>query len=67
MTKNFSIHVDHPWSKCVQEDGAPKRIYIHLFRIFITIALAPGEGGQVYDWRHKKWTQKWSWITITPY
>lgn len=64
--KSWGIHVDTPWSYDVREFGAPLRAYIRTPRIFITIALWPGHGSQVYDWKRKRWTDKWSWITIHP-
>ena len=62
----WSLHIDHPWSKCVREDGAPLRAYSFTPWGFITVSLWPGNGSQVYDWKTKTWTDRWSWFTRHP-
>lgn len=36
---NIGVHVEHPWSQCVREFGAPYRIYLHAFGKWLTIPL----------------------------
>lgn len=62
----WSFHIDGPWSEDVRDYGAPLRIYAWTPWAFVTIALWPGHGTQVYDWKTKKYTDKWSWITFRP-
>jgi hypothetical protein len=64
--KRWSLHIDHPWSECVRDDGCPLRVYMRTPWAWITMALAPGEGSQVYDWKTRTWTERWSWLTFTP-
>ena len=64
--KKWNIHIDHPWAKCVQEDGAPYRVYIRTPIVFITIGIGPGQGTQTYNWKTKRYTDKYSWITFHP-
>lgn len=65
-TKKWGLHIDHPWSECVREYGAPTRIYIRTPKVFITIALGRGNGTQAYDWKAKIYTDRYSWITFIP-
>lgn len=58
----WSFHLDHPWSRCVREDGVPKRLNMWTPWGFIMI----GEKSQVYDHRTKTWTDRWSYYTRHP-
>jgi hypothetical protein len=64
--KKWHIHVDHPWSEEVKEYGAPLRAYIRTPWRFIIISLWPGNGSQVYDWKTRKYTDKFSWLVFRP-
>lgn len=63
---SWNIHIDGPWSEDVRKYGAPLRAYIWTPWTFIIIALWPGHGSQIYDWKTKNWTDKWSWIAFDP-
>jgi hypothetical protein len=58
----FSFHLDHPWAEDVVKYGAPLRLYIGTPWIFIQL----GEKSQVYEWKTKKYTDRWSYITVRP-
>jgi hypothetical protein len=61
------VHLDHPWAKCVREDGAPLRAYIHLRSGGCWIvALWPGNKTQGYDRRAGKYTDDWRWVAYRP-
>jgi hypothetical protein len=60
--KRLVIHIDHPWARCVREDGAPRRAYITTpWGVWLI-----GEKSQVYDRRTKKFTDRWSYISYRP-
>lgn len=58
----WSIHIDHPLSECVRRYGAPMRLYAWTPWGFLTI----GEKSQVYDRAAKRWTHRYSYITLNP-
>jgi len=62
----WGVHIDHPWSECVRQDGAPLRIYIRTPWNSWIIALAPGNKSQVFDRKTNTWTDRWAFITSTP-
>jgi len=64
--KRWNLHLDHPWSECVRDDGAPKRLYITTPWGFWQIALSPGDRSQVYDRKTATYTNRFGWVTFRP-
>ncbi len=60
--RKWNIHIDHPWSPCVKNDGAPIRIYLTTPFGFWQI----GEKSQVYDRKTKRYTDKFAYIVRRP-
>jgi hypothetical protein len=62
----WSIHVDGPWAKDVREFGAPLRAYIWTPWRHVIVSLWPGNGSQVYDWKSRTYTDRYSWFVTLP-
>lgn len=62
---SLGIHVEHPWSNCVKEFDAPPRLYFHLFRWFVIIAMTKDAKSQSWNCREGN-TERWRWITWHP-
>ena len=60
--KGWGLHVDHPWSRCVREDGAPMRVYIRTPWMYIQA----GEQSQVYDRHTGRYSDRYARFTTRP-
>lgn len=58
----WSFHLDHPWSQCVKEYGAPLRLNMWTPWGF----LMAGEKSQIYDRKTKRYTDRYAYITLKP-
>lgn len=64
-TRSLGIHIDFPWSECVQQYDAPKRITLHLYWWHVLIAL--GSDGKSQVWHHREGNlYRWRRITWHP-
>jgi hypothetical protein len=50
----MKVHLDHPWSDCVRNEGAPVRLYITTGSWWIVM----GQAMQVWDTKKGSWTWK---------
>lgn len=60
--KKWHLHIDHPWSHCVREYGAPMRLYLTTPWGFWEF----GERSQVYDRKTGRYTTRWARLTYRP-